>query len=233
MYYGVKFRLIFSIILSLIASSFHSGMIPFTFFYILYGSIYFPMHKLIRFNFKSTVIITVGIVVFLVILFAYPDLLISKFSNVNDSTSLLKTVNYIPKNSGSTYLSWLSYSSPIEIILFSPLKVIYFLFSPMIWDIRGISDIVTFILDSTIYMYIIIYLYVNRRFVSKTINPTHHYISRAIILILIITVFLYAFGTMTSGTAIRHRNKLIFVFFILYSIYHNAVYHYKKKYFNK
>lgn len=118
---------------------------------------------------------------------------------------------------GSSYLEWtVNVSSIWQIIEYTPLRMVYFLFSPMVWDIRGIGDVFAVCTDSLIFIALIVLI------VKSRINGRHlEYKTKIIfitgILIIVLASILFGWGTITAGTAIRHRNFLIPVLSIMYA----------------
>lgn len=113
---------------------------------------------------------------------------------------------------GSDYLTWLDLSSPIKLLMFAPLKMFYFLYSPIIIDWRGINDIAAFLLDSSVYL-------ISSWFVfRKKVVGKYKLLKRYIGISYFITILLFSFGTSNSGTAIRHRAKTCPVLLVLCAI---------------
>ena len=71
----------------------------------------------------------------------------------------------------------------------------------MPWLIRNGMDIITFLLDSSLWVYMT-YLFIKN---YKTIDSRY----KLLMLCIILGGFVYGMGTLNTGTAIRHRNKLM------------------------
>ena len=125
---------------------------------------------------------------------------------------------------GSAYLTSVEVSNPIELILFGPIKQIYLLFSPMPWLIRGVMDIATLLFDSSLYMYMAYLALKNFKHIESNI--------KTILLSFIIGTFIFGLGSLNTGTAIRHKNKLQSM--MLYALFHQILsyLHLKNKYFS-
>ena len=111
------------------------------------------------------------------------------------------------KNEGeggeSDYLTNLDFSNPVNILLFFPIKMFYFLYSPIILNWRGLNDIVAFLLDSSVYLGASWFIIKRHRVTDKS-----RLLRRYALIALFFTVFIFSFGTTNSGTAIRHRAKI-------------------------
>ena len=102
---------------------------------------------------------------------------------------------------GSAYLTNLKVETPLDFLFAGPVKAFYLIYSPMPWLIRGGMDIMTFLLDSSLWIYTT-YLFVKN---YKKIDSRY----RVLVLCIILGGFVYGMGTLNTGTAIRHRNKLM------------------------
>jgi len=110
---------------------------------------------------------------------------------------------------GSAYLTWLTISNPYLLVLFSPLKMFYFLYSPIPFDWRGAMDIVAFFFDSTFYIgFTIAVLRGFRKIRDICLKNICRYLAIGVLGM----TFAFAFGTIASGTAIRHRAKTFSIF---------------------
>ena len=124
------------------------------------------------------------------------------------------------KRGGSSYLTNLKITNYFDMLLFAPIKVLYFWISPVPWEFRGVIDIISFLFDSIAYIYFISFIYKNRKI---KINKVDKVICIIIILGFLFSSTMFAFGTFNSGTALRHRNKLLILCVIVYSILKNKI----------
>lgn len=117
---------------------------------------------------------------------------------------------------GSAYLTSLKVETPMDFLLAGPIKAFYLVYSPMPWLIRGFIDIITFLFDSSFWIYTT-YLFIKD---YKKIP------SRYKILMLCVTLggIVYGMGTLNAGTAIRHRNKLMAFVLITMTVIKNQRY---------
>lgn len=196
-----------------ISAIFHSGMIFFLggYIYILYKE---------RKRMKIQYLILVVLVIFLFMLFS--GIILNKIGELSLENLIfrLNRGTEIFEDNGSTYLRGVYFNTIKDVIIFLPLKVFYFLFSPTLGMIRGIYDIIVILVDSIFYYYFIFKITVNifkmKIFKYLTNQEKKYYIGLLIGLVLVIIIF--SLGTGTAGTALRHRNKIFFVLVILYEI---------------
>lgn len=113
----------------------------------------------------------------------------------------------------SDYLTWIDLSSPKNMIMFSPLKMFYFLYSPIMTDWRGLNDIAAFFMDSIVYLFASFFI-----LFRKESNPHYKLLKRYLAISFLATTFMFSFGTSNAGTAIRHRAKICSILFVMCGI---------------
>ncbi|MFB9089859.1 hypothetical protein ACFFUU_09625 [Flavobacterium paronense] len=215
-----------SIIFVLLSSLFHSGMIISLLVYV-YIFLFLDVKKN-RFNYSlkrlSLFFLLFGMS--FAVIANDSSILNGKFSILQTDENNQSLIEKYQSNSGieeggSTYLKGYKMNSAVDFITFVPLKLIYFILSPMPYDVRGLGDIIAILIDSSFY-YFLIYKIIR----SRKIVTTNFRIFPKIFLILFLTVSLgFALGTENSGTAMRHRAKiypaLIMVVVLIESIKQN------------
>ncbi|HLR43033.1 MAG TPA: glycosyltransferase family 39 protein [Pseudogracilibacillus sp.] len=116
---------------------------------------------------------------------------------------------------GSGYLTWMHYNSILHVILYAPLRFIYFVFSPFPWQIASIEQILAFG-ESVLLIYMSFKILKNLKYIwNYCINK------KALFFIITFCLLgLIANGIIDSnvGTTIRHKLQYIFVIFLLYSV---------------
>src|SRR5690606_2035408 len=71
-----------------------------------------------------------------------PDLILGKFADFDSPESIFQDVNH--RRGGSAYLTSLEVTSLGSLLLYAPVRAVYFIASPMPWDWRGVGDILAF-----------------------------------------------------------------------------------------
>ena len=113
---------------------------------------------------------------------------------------------------GSVYPEWLIPDSfPSFFLLIFP-RLIYFLFSPFIWDIRAINHLLGLV-DGI--MIAILFYFTIKGLLLKKLN---NFVS-ILLIILIPLLITYSWGVGNFGTALRHRSKFIPIFIAISTIY--------------
>lgn len=218
LYYFVKWfkkagylNMILTFMMLGIASAFHSGVIGIIIGYIFMFLFYERDTKRFRFTNRTIVSFIMIVIVFYLGYTSYGDEIFYKFGEVNDIGDIYRTANV--SRGGSSYLGNLEINNLIQLIIYGPIKGLFFLTSPLPMDWRGLRDIFTFFTDSLLYMSIIIYFFKNR----KNFGSRRTLIISFIIMIIGSTL-IFSIGVSNAGTAVRHRQKLISVFLILFGI---------------
>lgn len=204
--YQHNYFLLISIISIMFSSLFHSGMIL----------ILLPILivEILKSKNKNLAINIVLITSTLLILFIYRDTIFRKF--ITQGEIILSSDSY-SSEAGSRYLSSVYINSISDIIKYGWLKSIYFIASPTVLYWRGIVDILSFGLDSLVYVILSIRII----FLKSKVPDKYKEIYLTLILSLIFTIFTFGLGTSTAGTAIRHRNKLLVILIVVAAISEN------------
>lgn len=205
-------NVILSFVFISLASIFHSGVFPFVVGIVVYvlkeKSANSAMVKIL-----CTSILFIGI-------YSFSDVLFTKFSGLEKSENeILEQLQ--DARGGSVYLTGLESNSIMVNLLFSPIKIIYFLFSPMPWDIRHLGDIIMIVLDSVLYYFMIVSIIKSRVSANGKLIGS---LTLGIVLIL----FAFANGTHNSGTAARHRYKVLPAICIIYGLINSKIAKYGK-----
>lgn len=204
-------NMLLSLVFLAIAILFHTGIlgifIGYSFFYLFYKK----QNNKFQFNSQSIAAFAFIACIALIAVSVLGDSLYYKFREIEEMEDVFHITN--KRLGNSVYLTALSINSPVEMILYGPIKTFYFLTSPLPMNWRGSMDILTFIMDSVLFMWVILYFLFNRKtFINR--RPLIH----GIVLVLICVSFIYGIGVSNSGTAVRHRQKLVPLFTVLYAV---------------
>jgi len=113
---------------------------------------------------------------------------------------------------GSAYPGWLIPFSLSSFVLLIIPRLIYFLFSPFLWDIKAINHLLGFV-DASLVLYL--FFYIIRGIVVEKQNK---YVTILCIFLLPLLIT-YSWGVGNFGTALRHRSKFIPVLIAISTIY--------------
>lgn len=102
----------------------------------------------------------------------------------------------------AAFPEWTVPKTTTELIYKAPIRLIYFMFSPFIWDIKKPSHLIGYF-DGLIYLIFFILFFKNFKSIWGNQNL------RAIIIILLVYFVLFGLSTGNFGTGIRHRTKFL------------------------
>ncbi len=105
---------------------------------------------------------------------------------------------------GSAYLVGFTPNSILEIIIQSPVRMVYFLLAPFPWMISSPGQILG-LLDAFLYLVLVFYSIKGLKYLKKYNNPAFW----AVTLMLLIIIGTFAWGVSNFGTAVRHRQKIV------------------------
>ena len=115
-------------------------------------------------------------------------------------------------NVGSTdYLLFTNnISSKFLIILYTPLRMLYFYLSPMIWDCRTFNVLLVCLFSSSIYFFLFFNIFKYKSY-DKNLKII-------LLIVLLLLSFTYGWGCSNSGQSMRHREKVLPFVIVLYAI---------------
>ena len=195
----------------LTASYMHAGILGLALGYISAFLFYSPATGKVTFSTSSVISMIVIVGIWLVIADSF-QMFTGKFNDFDfdDNQDFLQKINR-QGGGNSDYLTWINADSTAQGLIFSPLKIFYFLFSPLPTEWRRISDIVGFAIDGFWYMWMCWALWKYR--------PGQHVVlKRFLVISMLCSAFIFGYGTYNAGTAFRHRAKLLSVIAIPFAI---------------
>lgn len=199
-------------ILAFCAALFHSGSAAVAIGYIAARLLYDQKEQEVRMRLVNIVpvIFFVAIVAFLYI--NYADDLFGKMNNINSIADIGSTNT----EGGSSYAAYVGNSSSVaNMVIYTIPRIVYFLFSPFPWQWRGLGDIIAFVFSSLFYLSAIKNAISNIRFNGKNRNQVI-----VVLVVALCTAFVFAWGVTNTGTATRHRDKMIMIYALLYALSH-------------
>lgn len=119
----------------------------------------------------------------------------------------------IAARGSAAYLVGFTPNSILDIIMQSPVRMVYFLFAPFPWMISSPGQILGLI-DALLYLVLVFYSIRGLKYIKKYNNPAFW----AVTLMLLIITVTFAWGTSNFGTAIRHRQKIVWLIIAVSSL---------------
>ena len=208
------YMMILAIVIGIIASLFHTGAVSAAIGYAIIWVLYDKQTSKFNLSLKSI------IALFFIFSIVY---VINKINEdyfttgIFGKSALESVAAHENENGGSTYIVGFNIDNEIlNYIINTPIRVLYFILSPMPWDWRGINDIFAFVFSSVFYMFgIILCCKAIRKNLKKKNFEKSSSLLIALLIILSISYIIFSWGVTNSGTAMRHRDKFISVYVLM------------------
>ena len=212
---GKNIYMIIAILSVVVAAYMHSGSLCIIIGYLFAYIFYIPHKDVIQNDFKNSIKFIFVIGVFLLFFFS-GSTFTDRFDVYKEmeKDTFFEGLDTSRSNAGSVYLQWINITSTWQMILFSPIKMFYFMFSPIPLDWRGMNDVIAFLFDSTFYLFFIYKILK----CYKLIRGIYRRMLKFIGFGFLVTVFVFSYGTSTAGTAMRHRCKVIGIILVSYAV---------------
>src|SRR5699024_1521347 len=142
------FWLTLAYVFGLFVSVFHSGSIILIVAYTVILILFDRRKDRFRLSYKSVLLTIVFGFVFMYLFQNYYDLFFAKFSNINDVDDVVDI--YVMGASG--YSTGYAIENPLlNFIVNTPVRMFYFIFSPLPWTWRGATDVIAFLFSGLFY----------------------------------------------------------------------------------
>lgn len=193
------------------AAFFHSGAAGMALGLILVRLLYDRRGNRIHLKFVNIVAAMILSIIVTYVYLNYGEIFFQKIVNV-DSIGDIANTNTMGESSYAAYVG--NSNSVSNMFIYTIPRIVYFLFSPFPWQWRGLSDIIAFFGSSLFY---IISVYNVFKCIANT-SPDKHALAATILLIAIGLVFVFAWGCSNTGTAARHREKMVMIFALMWAV---------------
>ena len=204
---GSLYSFLLSCLFVVLSAWLHSGMLLALIGYSISYVLYSPKTGNISFRKNTIFSLILVLLVSLGFIAAFGSSITAYFERYQKIEDVSAKVSF----GNSDYLTFLNNtkSTPV-IIATTPLKIIYFFFSPMPWDCRSIGMIASFVFSSLLYLYLFIKIFSKNHVVSS--------LRTLFLLNIFLLGTVYALGTSSAGTAIRHRENVLPYIIIAYCV---------------
>ena len=148
----------------------------------------------------------------LLIVFWFYDIRLPKLGTIESAIDPYRWMSEMRHRTfgSSSYPEFLVPKEGVDLLWTAPVRLIYFLFSPFIWDISSKTHLLG-VVDGLFYMYLIFYIIKNKSRLFKIKG------AKIFFIFIFIFIFIFSIGTGNSGTAIRHRAKFLPLILALFS----------------
>lgn len=227
---GNPANIVFAVALSAVAAVLHMGGITIGIGILL---------MLVMVNNKDRTIQTTPLKLFMVVIMAFAVLLVlstfgedllGKLGGDISAENILSESNKREEGSGAYVIGIQGLPPAVDLIVNTPIRMFYFVFSPLPWTWRGLSDIVAF-LGSTIFYIYVVYIAVkafktkpNKTLLGDNIGS---YLIVLTVIVLIASV-MFGWGVSNSGSVLRHREKFTYICVVMFAISKEIIYRAEK-----
>lgn len=210
--------LLIALVVSMGAAWLHSGMIAYTLGILCVAVSARRTPDGRRFELVSVRTMALSAVTATVVLLAVLNLNIGLSSYFRGADSLEDIVSIADayEEGGSAYnANIVNNDSTAGFIINTPFRMFYFIFAPVPWNWRSATDAVAFVFSAVFYGCVFIQTMVC---VLKTRNSS---VVAVLFLIALLTLMMFGWGVSNSGTALRHRDKMVIHYLIMYAVIQN------------
>lgn len=216
--YKKRTSALLSIIFIILGASFHTAVIGILIGY-LFGFIFYR-HDFRSFKFSVESVVPFSIIAIVTTyILVFPDVvsglpMFNKVDQVQDNND--SVYEAITASRGNTaYLTGLEVNNLFQLLLFSPIKILYFITSPMPWSIGNFNEFISFLVDGLFYLFALLIFIKNIHLIRE----------RPILAILLISIiagwFIFGLGVSNAGTALRHRFKFFYMIVVALGVIWN------------
>ena len=189
---------------------FHSGIVGVAVGYVGVRFLYNKKQKTYTLNASSVLAAVVLSVVFMYLYNRYSSLFFGKMSDIDELSDIASGYG----RGGSSYASIAGNSSNIvNFIIYTPIRIFLFLFTPLFFQIRGLSDIIAMVFSAFFYMWAY-YM----AFKALKTNKRDKNLIIALLIVAISVAFIFGWGGTNIGTNVRHRDKVMPIYITLLAI---------------
>lgn len=214
-----------AIMLSMIGSMFHTGAIVPAACYALFLLCYDKEKEKFAITSKTLVLFIIGLGGLAVLFGKFYDLFFLKLGEITSIQDITKRVGY-GFGGGADYVAPGANADNIgEFLLATPIRMFYFMASPVPWLWRGMQDIIAFFLDAVPYT---VAFFMGFSFVCEKEDKKKRAVVIGVFLIYILSAFMFGWGVNNAGTALRHRNKYISAEVVLIAVGGDIVVRYSR-----
>jgi hypothetical protein len=216
-YNGIKdFAIAFAA--TVVAAWFHSGMIAYSLglLSLAAASRYTLSGRIFSFPRLRTLALTAAVTAGVLLVLMNLNLGLTNYFRGANSLSDIVQIADAYEDGGSSYnANIVSNASTAGFIINTPSRMLFFMFSPVPWNWRSVTDAIAFLFSSLFYGYVFFTAapYVFTRKQRPTIS--------GLFLIALLVLMMFGWGVSNSGTALRHRDKMVIHYLLMYALVSN------------
>ena len=202
-----------AIVISIIAAYFHSGAIAPILGYAIIVSLYDRKNASFKINTKTIVAVSVFLIGFSILFSLTSDTVFSKYTRYDSAEEITEHVGEGDGDSGYE-VGFSTGNATADMVINTPFRIFYFIFSPVPWNWRGLQDIIAFVFSAMFFGM----CYILSAFIILDKNIKNKAPVIAFLILAISTALLFAWGVQNAGTALRHREKFTIQYLVLFTL---------------
>lgn len=108
----------------------------------------------------------------------------------------------------------------LDLVVNTPIRMVFFVFSPLPWMWRSLADIIAFFGSALFYMYtVFMSIKAIKRKPSRILKgDSISAYCMVLIVIVLIAAVMFGWGVANAGSALRHREKFTYLFIVLFAV---------------
>ena len=187
-------------------------------FFLLFFVIDKQTRKL-RFSISRAVFLLFALLAIIVFLTTFNDVFLEKLYGEITADSILYAAD-VREYGGSAYVIGVSgLPGWLDIVVNTPIRVFYFICSPLPWNWNGISSLIAFFGSAIFYIYTVVKACraIKTAGRIKSRIPMWNYLFILIVL-LIVACIMFGWGVSNAGSVLRHREKFCYICVVMYAV---------------
>lgn len=171
-------------------------------------------------GFKITLVVGMGFLILILLTTFGGDTILGKVGGDLSAESILYSQSVREEGGGAYVIGIQGLPPAVDIVVNTPVRMVYFIFSPLPWMWRGLGDLIAFF-GSTIFYFYVFYVAV-KAYRSHPINGMLGSNIGSFLVVLTVMIALasvmFGWGVSNAGSALRHREKFTYVCLIICAI---------------
>ena len=207
--------LLLSLAAAFCAAWFHSGMVSciLAILSIAVASKRTPQGRTYSLASVRTLLLTVTTCLLVLTVLINTDLGITSYFRGAENVADIVSISDAYEDGGSAYnANIVSNESTVGFIINTPFRMVYFMFAPMPWDWRNATDIIAFAFSGLFYGYVFF------KAAPYAIKGKRYPVIAALFLMYLLLLMMFGWGVSNSGTALRHRDKMVILALLLHAL---------------
>lgn len=207
--------LLLSLLASVAAAWLHSGMVAYTLGILCVAVSTRRASEGASFRFLSirTLVLSAVTATLMLALLMNLDLGITSYFRGAESLEDIVSISDAYEDGGSAYnANIVSNAGTLGFIINTPFRMFYFLFAPVPWNWRSAADAIAFCFSAVFYGYVFF------KAMAVTLRSRRFSLGSAFFLVSLLVLMIFGWGVSNSGTALRHRDKMVIHYLIMYAL---------------